>query len=151
MLGAVGDFFGKMLGTDKAIEGVVDGTRNAIDKLVYTSEEKADDNAKDVTEARKMIIDWMRSTQGQNLARRLIALAVTAVWLLQFLVAQALSITAVWVDSPEKFTASAKIIGNYAENMNGAMMLILGFYFAAPHLGDLVKGAMSKFSKRVGA
>jgi hypothetical protein len=30
--------------------------------------------------------------------------------------------------------------------MNGAVMLILGFYFAAPYMGKMVDGAMAKFS-----
>lgn len=148
MFSAIGNFFGKMLGTDRAVEGVISNASKALDKLVYTSEEKAEDRARDVSEARKMIIEWMRNTQGQNLARRLIALAVTFVWLLQYIIAQVMSVASVWVENPNQYTQSAQIIGDYAEAMIGAMMLILGFYFAAPHLGDLVKGAMAKFTKR---
>lgn len=57
-----------------------------------------------------------------------------------------LSIVSVWVDKTTVarltgvdvavniFQESSKIVGGYAENMNGAMMLILAFYFAAsPH------------------
>ena len=36
-------------------------------------------------------------------------------------------------------------MGGYAHEMNGAMMLILGFYFAAPYMGSIVEGAMKKF------
>jgi hypothetical protein len=56
----------------------------------------------------------------------------------------------VWVSDPEKFVTSADVIGGYAENMNGAMMLILGFYFAAPYMGDMTKSALNKFSKPAG-
>jgi hypothetical protein len=148
MLG-IGTLVGKMFGTDKAAASAVDGLKNGLDKLIYTKEEIAEDAAADVSEARKMFIDWMRTTSGQNLARRLIALIVTGVWVFQYLTALALSGIAVWVEDPIKWRESAKLVGDYAEQMNGAMMLILGFYFAAPHLGKVVDKAMDKFGRRV--
>jgi hypothetical protein len=30
--------------------------------------------------------------------------------------------------------------------MKGAVMLILAFYFATPHMGSIVQGALDKFS-----
>lgn len=136
---------GKIFGTDKAIASVIDNVSSGLDKLVYTNQEKADEHAKDVTEARNMIIRWMESTQGQNLARRLIALVIVFTWLLMYLSMMGLSLTGVWVESPVKFIESAKVIGNYAENMNGAVMLILAFYFAAPHMSSVVNAALNKF------
>jgi hypothetical protein len=76
MLG-IGSVIGKLFGTDKAAVSAVDGLKNGLDKLIYTKEEIAEDAAADVSEARKMFIEWMRTTSGQNLARRLIALIVT--------------------------------------------------------------------------
>ena len=149
MLGAIGAAVGKMFGTDKAAEALVNNISSGLDKLVYTGEEKADDHAKDVSEARTMFIEWMKTTSGQNLARRAIALIVTGVWVTQYMAAMIFSMVSVWADSPENWLESAAVMGDYAEQMNGAMMLILGFYFAAPHLGKIVDGAMTKFSKRV--
>jgi len=142
----IGEILGKLFGTDKAIASIVDNASNALDKMIYTEEEKSDDAAKSRSEARGMVISWMNATQGQNLARRLIALIVTFVWVFQYFVMTILSVTAIWVQDPIPFVESSKIIGSYAENMNGAMMLILGFYFSAPFLGDIAKGAMNKFS-----
>ena len=142
----ISSVIGKIFGSDKAITSVISNASSALDKLVYTSEEKAEDQAKAVTEARGMVINWMESTKGQNLARRLIALMVTAVWITQYLVMCSLSVIAVWVDQPAKFHASAKVIGDNAQSMNAAMMLILAFYFSAPYLGDVAKGALKKFS-----
>jgi len=141
---------GKIFGTDDAINKTIDLAARGIDALVYTDEEKSVDAAKSRTEARTMIIKWMESTQGQNLARRFIALSITCVWLLQYLMAMIGSMIAVWVDNPDKWIESVKVIGDYAENMNGAMMLILAFYFAAPHMGDIAAAAMDKFSGRKG-
>lgn len=144
-MSGIGATIGKIFGTDKAITSVVDNVSKGIDALIYTDEEKAVDAAKDRSAARGMVIKWMESTQGQNLARRLIALCIVIVWLLQYLCGMILSIIGIWVSDPEKILASAKVIGEFAERMNGAVMLILGFYFAAPYMGSIVQGAMAKF------
>jgi len=139
-------FWGKIFGTEKALTGIVDGVTNGLDALVYTDEEKASDATKERSEARLMVVKWMESTQGQNLARRLIALSITAVWLLMYLIKSAVAVVSVWVDSPDMWLETAKVVGDSAESMNGAMMLILAFYFAAPHMGDIARAAMNKFS-----
>ncbi|MCR9089871.1 MAG: hypothetical protein NXI11_00780 [Proteobacteria bacterium] len=143
-------FWGKLFGTDEALKGVVDGVTNGIDALVYTEEERANAAAESRAEARAMVVEWMRSTQGQNLARRLLALVVTAVWLAMYLIAACLNITAVWVGDAlsSRLTESAAIVGQRAHEMNGAMMLILGFYFAAPHMGELAAAAIGRFGGR---
>lgn len=147
MIGFIGGLFGRMFGSDKAMDTVVNKTASALDKLIYTKQEQAEDAKNAVTEARKMVISWMESTQGQNLARRFIAVMVAMVWLFQYLACMVLSVVAVWVAEPDKFVESAKVIGDYANQMNGAMMLILAFYFAAPHMGEIVSSALSRFSK----
>jgi hypothetical protein len=142
---SVGATIGKIFGTDKAITAVIDNVSKGLDALIYTDEEKAGDAAKDRAAARGMVIEWMKHTQGQNLARRLIALSIVSVWLFQYLSCMVLSVIAIWAQSPGKIVASAKVVGLFAEKMNGAVMLILGFYFAAPYMGSIVQGAMTKF------
>ncbi len=148
MFNIISSTMGKIFGTEKAITAVIDNVSNGLDKLVYTKEEKAEDAAKDRASARAMVINWMESTKGQNLARRLIALCIVSVWLLQYLSCMALSVIGIWASSPDKIITSAQVIGTFAERMNGAVMLILGFYFAAPYMGSIVKGAMDKFGKK---
>ncbi len=144
----VGDFFGKVFGTDKALAGIVDGVSSGLDALVYTDEEKAGDAAKDRSEARQMVVQWMASTQGQNLARRLIALAITSVWLGMYLLSAVVQMVAVfWTEKASELTQVGIIAKESANDMIGAVMLILAFYFAAPHMGDVVKAAMAKFGK----
>jgi len=139
-------FLGKLFGTDKARDSLIEGAIKGFDSLKYTHEERAADNAASITEARSMLIEWLKNTQGQNLARRIISLSVTSIWLMQYIIMQVLSVSAVWVDEPDRLMESSKVIGDYAESMNGAMMLILAFYFAAPHMGKIVDSAMNKFS-----
>lgn len=140
---------GKIFGSDKALTSVVDSVSKGLDALVYTDEEKAGDAAKDRAAARSMIITWMASTKGQNLARRLIALSIVFTWLFQYLCSMFLSVIGVWVKPTgdiNPLIESAQIIGVFAEKMNGAVMLILGFYFAAPYMGSIVQTAMNKFN-----
>lgn len=141
------NFVGKLFGSEKVIEKGIDTVASGLDKLFYTDEEKADDGRKERSEARAMIIDWMKTTSGQNLARRLLALVITAVWLFMYLLSSALDLSVIWVtEHADKLSASANSIGDRATEMNGAMMLILGFYFAAPHLGNIIPAAIERFS-----
>lgn len=149
MWGTIGGFFGKLFGSSNAVTDVIDKVSNGLDKLSYTDQEKAEDAAKDRSEARQMIVQWMATTQGQNLARRLIALAITGFWLSQYAVAQTMNIVAIWVEHPDKFTASAKVLVGGAQDMNGAVMLILAFYFAAPHMGEIAQAVIGKFTQSV--
>ena len=146
----VSAFLGRLFGTEKALEGVVNGVTKGLDALVYTDEERAADSAADRSEARRMVVAWMQATQGQNLARRLIALTITAVWLLQYLLAQAVSAVAIFVDGPEtvqRLNDLVEVMRDGAAQMNGAVMLILAFYFAAPHMGDIAKAVTGRFAR----
>lgn len=140
-------FLGRLLGSPKALADTVGTVTKSLDGFIYTKEEKAQDHAKAVTEGRQMVIEWMKSTQGQNLARRLIALSITFVWLFMFLSRMGLSIAGLWLEG-EQWEQAGTIIGDNIEQMTGAVMLILGFYFAAPHLGSIVGGAMNRFGKK---
>ena len=141
MLGLIGNIFG----SQKALSGIVDGVTNGLDKLYYTDEEKAQDGAIERAAARGMVVEWMSTTKGQNIARRLLALVITGVWLTQYIASLLLDL--VWIDDSTRITESSLVIGQRAESMNGAMMLILAFYFAAPHMGKIVDGALTKFGK----
>ena len=150
----IGGFFGKLFGTEKALGGIVDGVTNGLDALVYTDEEKAGDAAKDRSEARQMVVQWMASTQGQNLARRLIALAITGTWLGMYLLSVLCGMVAVFVNdggavTADKVNAVGSIAKSAAMDMNPAVMLILAFYFAAPHMGDIAKAVTGKFTQSV--
>lgn len=143
-------FWGKLFGTDEAIKTTIGAVKDGIDALVYTEEEKAVDAAKERSEARSMLVGWMEATQGQNLARRLISLAITGVWLLQYVIAQiAASIAIFWVDRAKDLNELANLQLKSANDMSPAVMLILAFYFAAPHMGDFAKAVISRFQNKV--
>lgn len=139
--------WGKVFGTDEAIKDAVGAVKDGLDALVYTEEEKAVDAAKERSEARSMLVGWMEATQGQNLARRIISLAITGVWLMQYVIAQiASSIAVFWNDAAGQLNALSALQLQSADNMSPAVMLILAFYFAAPHMSDVVKAFTERMS-----
>ena len=149
---SVGSFFGKLFGTEKALGGIVDGVTNGLDALVYTDEERANDAAKDRSEARQMVVQWMAATQGQNLARRLLAMAIGGVWLGMYLLSVFCGMVAIFTNNAgtvtaEKVRAVGDVALGAAQDMNPAVMLILAFYFAAPHMGDIAKAVTGRFTQ----
>jgi len=137
--------FARIFGSEKVLEGAVAGVTKGLDALVYTDEEKAHDARQERAAARGVIVEWLKNSQGQNIARRLIALIITAVWLLMYLVSTGLDIVSAF-GADAAYSAAAVLIGERAHEMNGAMMLILAFYFAAPHMGQIVNVAMTRFA-----
>lgn len=135
----------RIFGTEKALSAAISGVTNGLDALVYTDEEKAKAAAEDRKAARQMVVGWMEKTQGQNLARRFIAITVTGIWAVQYVVAMAIDLISVWI-TDDRLSKSAESIREGGDSVTGAMMLVLGFYFAAPHLDKVVGGAMDRFS-----
>jgi hypothetical protein len=143
-------FWGKLFGTDEAIKSTIGAVKDGIDALVYTEEEKAVNASKERSEARSMLVGWMEATQGQNLARRLISLAITGVWLMQYIVSQiAASIAIFWGAKASQLNELANLMLKSANDMSPAVMLILAFYFAAPHMGDFAKAVVGRFQEKV--
>ena len=138
---------GQLFGSEKVMDAAIGGITKGFDALVYTDEEKAGDAAKERSEARSMIVDWIKNSQGQNIARRLIALIITIVWLLMYLVSTGLDVAVVWMDDSlrSQVAQSAVSIGERADSMTGAMMVIISFYFAAPHMDKIIGVALGKF------
>lgn len=142
-------FFGKLFGSDKATSQLIDNVSSGIDKIWYTEEEKAEDKQNARREGQALLMTWLSNTQGQNLSRRLIALSVTFSWIFMKLAGVGVSIAGIWSDADiEKINQTNAILNSFGADMTGAVMLILGFYFAAPHLGRISEVAMANFGKR---
>lgn len=142
-------WLGRLFGSEKSTNKLIDTASSGLDKMFYTDEEKAEDMAKDRSEARRMVIQWLANTQGQNLSRRIIALSITMGWLFMKFAGVAVSIAGVWSDLEiDKVKATNEIIASFSADMTGAVMLILGFYFASPYMGKIVDTAMGSFANR---
>jgi hypothetical protein len=136
--------FSKLFASDK----VVDSGISLIDKAFYTDEEKAEDKQRASDRKDQLIIDWIEASKGSNIARRFIAVLVTFLWVFLFVFGWAVSQYAIWSDklTIEKLKLIQEANAPYLEQATGAMMLVLGFYFAAPFMGDIAKGALNRFS-----
>ena len=143
---------GKLFGTEKALTSVINSVSNGLDKLVYTEKEREEDAATDRSEARRMVVCWMEKTQGQNLARRIIALSITAVWLSMYLISILFSMGAIFVggsDASMMLTEVGAIAKDSVDDLNSPIMLILAFYFAAPHMGEVAKAVTSRMTDKI--
>ena len=139
------DVIGKIFGSKDSMNSLVDSVSNGLDKLVYTNEEQADDAAQERKAARANVVEWIAASSGSRVARRFIAMVVTLLWAFSHVASLACGLVAVWSDNPGWLASQTAIAGS-ADTIQGAMMLVLGFYFAAPFMGDIAKGAMQKFA-----
>lgn len=118
-------FFGRMFGSDATVGKTLDMVRDAGDALVFTEEEKVEANQK--------VLDWtlkyMAATNGQNVARRFIALVVVLVWALLVI---ALGVLAIW-SGFSGGEGAAKAAANLMKVMKDLAMepvnIVLAFYF----------------------
>ena len=143
-------FLGKLFGTDKAAASLIDNVSNGLDKLVYTSEEKAEDAAKARSEGYQVYMEWLKSTSGSRVARRLIALIVTGIWAVQHILGQCFALTAVFMDDivmVEKFTQSSDMLFEHAQENNALVGVVLLFYFGGPAAIDASKGLIQRWVK----
>jgi len=142
--------WGRIFASPEAISATAKAARDGLDALIYTDEEKAGDAAKDRSEARQMLVSWLAATNGQNVARRLLAILITFTWLGLYLISVILSSIAVFVETTvaAKLTTVSVIASDGATDMNPAVMLILAFYFAAPYMGDIAKAVGDRFTKQ---
>ena len=140
-------FLGKLFGSDRGLEKVVDTASGLLDEAFYTDQEEATDKAAARSEAQGLVIKWMEASTGSRLARRVIAFAITGTWLAMYWMTAMSAIAAIWLeDKADQLNASGLVMDAAADVMISPVMLILGFYFAAPYMGDLAKGALQRFS-----
>ncbi len=108
---------------NKVVDAAVDG----LDALVFTDEEKS--------RAGQKILDfklkWLTATSGQNVARRVIAIAIVALWVATIVLAIGLQLLGATEKSDFVFLTLKDVI-------NTPFMVVIGFYFAA-HLARGIK------------
>jgi hypothetical protein len=111
-------WFGWLTGDSKTLNKTVDAAVSAGDKLFYTDEEKAESSQL----YREWYLKYLQATQPQNIARRMIAIAITALWVYLVLLA-----TIAEALSYQDFAAYVfKVLETV---VNPPLMIIIGFYF----------------------
>ena len=135
---------GRMLGSEKALAGVVGVAASAIDKLKYTAEEKAADSAallqrqaENVLAAQGQVVEWMKATTGQNLTRRTIALIIVGIWASSYVVRLLMLVAAVWWHSnAAQLKEAARLIDEGISDIEPHMITVIGFYFLMGGVAD---------------
>jgi riboflavin transporter FmnP len=89
----------------------------------------------------------LEATAGQNIARHVISLAITTVWLGQYILSKVFALVAVYVGRATEANQAAVILRIGGTDMNDAVMLILAFCFTTPHLGDMAKAIIDRKAK----
>lgn len=142
---------GNLFGTPTAVRDAMGTARELLDDAWYTDAEKAENKATERKHAQGFIIEWLQATTGSRLARRVLAIAITGTWLSMKWLSWFFSFLAIWAGKRrEQLIESSDLAEAHAVEMTAAVMLILGFYFAAPYMGDIAKSAIQKFGQSNG-
>ena len=122
--------FDWITGGGKVAEKVVDAAINTGDALFFTDEEKSQANMKRLD----WTLSYLKTTSGQNVARRLIAVGVVGLWVTLILIA---CVSGYWNHGSGSY---AKWLFDVLEDVvNAPFMIIIGFYFMTS-LARAVKG-----------
>lgn len=141
------DLLARLFSADKVVEKTIDTVKHLTDEAFFTKEEQSEAERAARTEGRHFLLEWLKASSGSRLARRVIAIATTSVWLGMYVFATALNFSAIWAGKLQaKLLESAQLIDARADEMIPVVMLVYGFYFAAPYMGDLAKGALARFA-----
>lgn len=102
------------------VDKVIDHAASGLDALVFTDEEKS--------KAGQKILDWklkyLTATAHQSLARRLIAVSITGLWIV-------LNLTGVIAKGFGADAFAGFVFETLKENVNTPFSIVLGFYFLA--------------------
>ena len=147
---------GKILGSEKAFGKVFDAAKGAIDKAVYTKQEKAEHSEKlelmrfeQHAKLADQAVKWMEATSGQNITRRILAIMIFGIWFLSYFVALVMSVASVFVKvtAATQLRTAAAMLNDHISDIEGILMLVAVFYFGSPH----VQGVVDVLTKRMGS
>lgn len=157
-------FLGRLFGSSKAGEKLIDGAISAVDKVWYTPEEKAEDAAKAKTEIMNVYMKWLESTSGSRIARRVIAFMVCGPWSLAQVLSLIIDALTPFINGTEKvfqmvdgkivetivlsstkWDAAAQSLHDNASANNELVGVVLLFYFGGPVAVDGMKGLVDKW------
>jgi len=130
----------------KAAGDVVKSATDLIDKAFYTDQEKADDARKMKEEAVNQYLKWLEATSGQNRARRAIALTITALWALTWLLSFITALATPWLSQAYhlQMTATTEALQAAGSDIGTPFMMVLAFYFSSRMLDVFKKDGDKK-------
>lgn len=120
--------FGTMFGTSESTKNVFDTVANGMDKLHFGDQERSEANRQFIDSMGK----YMKNTEGQNVSRRAVVVAVMFVWIIAALAGLfGVVLGFGYVDDLQTFVD---------KNINSILVWIVPFYFSKP----LVQGGFEK-------
>lgn len=147
--------FGKLFGGEEAAKSVVKTSLQLIDDAFYTKAEKESDHLKERIQVAKSVQTWLENSGGPNLARRVIAIGIFAMWFSMLLASMVIHIASIFVDDAVTRAVMDEVSDDtrgFAADISIEMMLVLGYYFAAPQVdkfaAPLVQKAMNMVGKK---
>lgn len=163
------NFLGRLFGSSSAGDAIVEGTVNAVDKLFYTDEEKAEAATAARTEGYAVYMEWMRSTSGSRIARRVIAFLICMPWAFMNMVSVLfacmsffadpfvknipelgtdgkIAMTKIIVDNHDRYMKVSELLFDKAMENNSLVGVVLLFYFGGPAAIDGIKGMVQKWT-----
>lgn len=127
------NLIGKLFGSNKALESAdnfVNKVSGGIDKAFFTREEKSD-----------FWLKMLAAYQPFKLAQRLLALMITAVMAIGYLIAATLYVCSIWFETTKQAEAIVELTN---AEFGTAFTLIIGFYFA----GGMAEGIIGKVREK---
>ena len=106
--------------TPSTVTEVAKAVENGVDKAWWTKQERSE-----------WFLKYLEATQPMNLSRRLIAMAISGVWVLSTTVLLVLTILAGIFES-DVIAQTAIFVNDYMQQVvNTPFMITIGFYFAS--------------------
>ena len=144
---------GRIFGGQKAAETLVETGLSLVDKAFYTKEERAEDHMKARIQAAESVTAWLTVSGGPNLARRFIAMGIFGMWFLLWASSVVIDIATIWVSdviTRETMLHVTQRTRDYASEINAEMILVLGYYFAAPQIDKFAAPLAQKVANSIG-
>lgn len=139
-------FLGSLFGSSETGVKLVSDITDAVDKMFHTDQEKAEAVAQARREGYSVYMEWLKSTSGSRVARRLLALTVTGIWAIEHLSSVVLGVISVFVQDGKKLTEASEMLAGHAHDNNALVGVVLLFYFGGPAAIDGVKGLVGKWA-----
>lgn len=128
----------RLFGSSEITGSIVKASINTGDKLFYTKEERAEDSLT----ALKLVTDYMKATTGSDLARRVIATAVTGTFVVYMLILIPIGVAFIFVSDPDALERLIRAKDFFIEVLSlliGMIMTILAFYFTHGGIRNYLK------------
>ena len=120
MFGLIKSIFGNSERSNKIVDAVINGG----DSLFFTDQEKKEFEAKRV----EVFLDYVKATSAPNLARRFLAMTITAVWALYSVSYLLIALAHLFVDDFDRLDRALHHLSEGYSWVSGGFLAVITFY-----------------------